>query len=546
AVRGKAAILHAISAPPGTRFFGHRKGHGWVALNMQAAGQFHFAEAVPALRRELERPFASAEVDYRLFDELEPKMAAAVALVDLGDTASAPALAALLASIETRPQSQWEDGVRALERLDPRAAQRYALEVLGRVTAESRAPAAGDIAAFDVRAENAISAVLPSLVEPSPAALAALDELWLARGGERGLEHDRSQHQTCKLLAARLRLGDTALRQALAPELATDLRTSRGVNCYSELIDLVFPGDDPAEVATLTFRHRYGGILRIAAAVRAAARAGRPDARLEAAGDELRRWLVAEDGTPGIAGGTSDTRYRWHEHGAHLVAKILLGDEAARRELVRRATEGGGDEAVAWDGVWHALRYDLAGAADLGAAMLEGLIDRAHARRFDVDYHHNDGSPEKVVLELARRGDARFALGLLAERFEPREAAVRALGRLRPAAACDIVAGGALRAQLPYDHQAVERAFWALSVLGDACRPTAARLARAADSPEDVRGMALELGAMVRDPGVQAYLDALGGEAPGGTGPFGTWPAEPSSWLRASLRRARLIHGDPQ
>ncbi|MCC6525896.1 MAG: hypothetical protein IT373_24830, partial [Polyangiaceae bacterium] len=28
AVRGKAAILHAISAPPGTRFFGHRKGHG--------------------------------------------------------------------------------------------------------------------------------------------------------------------------------------------------------------------------------------------------------------------------------------------------------------------------------------------------------------------------------------------------------------------------------------------------------------------------------------------------------------------------------------
>jgi hypothetical protein len=105
-----------------------------------------------------------------------------------------------------------------------------------------------------------------------------------------------------------------------------------------------------------------------------------------------------------------------------------------------------------------------------------------------------------VIDDLARRRDPRFALGLLDRSRYAREAALHHLARLRPTAACALVGEAAVAAE----RDAVEDAFWALAALGDACRPEMARLATSPSQPDAVRGMALELLAMMRDRQVPA------------------------------------------
>ena len=83
------------------------------------------------------------------------------------------------------------------------------------------------------------------------------------------------------------------------------------------------------------------------------------------------------------------------------------------------------------------------------------------------------------------------------------------VARLKPAAACDIVGAEAKRVSSSgFDGDAVDDAFWALTLLGDACRATMWRLLQDTKEPAAVRGMALEVLAMMRDARVSGLLES--------------------------------------
>jgi hypothetical protein len=128
----------------------------------------------------------------------------------------------------------------------------------------------------------------------------------------------------------------------------------------------------------------------------------------------------------------------------------------------------------------------------------------------------------RVVDELARRADPRFALGLLDREQTTREAALHYLARLRPEAACKLVGEAARDAE---EEEAIQDAFWALSALGDACQPTMQLLALDASGRPEVRGMAIEALAMMRHDSVPALVRRI----------------ERNDRARAAKERARII-----
>lgn len=512
--RGKPGIVRVVSAPPGTRWYDHGEGEDYRQENMRAAGAFNTREATRGLARALERPVPAGEVDYRVFETLDLKLTAARALADLEDRASAPRIVAFLREREGKPAPYpWRDALEPLQRLDPALAQAYANEVLGRV-AERASQGEQD--------EWLVREVLPFIVSPSTESLGALARLSPPLDG---LHSDGARHDACELLAARLRAGDSALRDELRPELDTDLRTSRAVYCYSEVIGLAFAGEDPDEVPALLLRHRYREIVHLLALMREREGRGVHDARNGVARQKIEAWLREQSGSPEIAAGQSDTRYDPIARAHHLVALSLLGDGRAKAELDALVADPKDDGVAPWIAAEHMLSLDLDGAADRAAERLGIAIKSL------TENHSTKLTPERGLMRvtehvrvidlMARRGDARFSLGLLDRQLDAREAALYYLARLRPPQACALVAQAAPEAE----EHAIQDAFWALSALGTECRPSMELLALDSSKPAEARGMAIELLAMMRAPLAAELSRAI----------------DRNDWARAAKERARII-----
>ena len=520
--RGRSGILRVVAAPPGTRWYWHSQGEDYRLDNMRAAGAFGMRQALGPLRRALDRAEPAGPTDWRTFEALDLRLTAARALADLGDRDSVPRVLALLRAREDKDTPYvWSDSLEPLARLDPAMGQAYAVEVLGRVAArQSKGPHDG----FLVRE------VLPYITAPSAEARAALERL---SSPIEQLTGDGARHSACELMAARLRAGDEALRRELAPELAVDLRTERGVYCYSELIGLVFPGQDPDEVDALTHRWRYDQIIALLARMRerdAQSNVAR-DPRFDAARAKLRAWLGERQSAPEIAGGRDDTRYQPEMRAKHLLALTLLGDARARADLDRLVEDPADEGTAPWVAAYGMLRLGLPGAEDRAAARLRLAITH-WTERHDTQITPRRGmvivtNHVRVVDELARRADPRFALGLLDREQTTREAALHYLARLRPEAACKLVGEAARDAE---EEETIQDAFWALSALGDACQPTMQLLALDESGRPEVRGMAIEALAMMRDGSVPGLVRRI----------------ERNDRARAAKERARIIFGSPE
>lgn len=516
--RGTERILRVVAAGPGARFGGGRDAHRTRWDNLLAAGMFDLRAAIPALRRELDRPIPPALEPNRVFDRLDEKLAAMRSLADLGDAAEAtPRVLGYLRAREARQWSGfWQEALETLGRLDPAAAQAYATEV---VLGASRRPAETD---FFLRA------VLPYFQRPSAEALDALSKLDAGTDG-----HSSRWHDACEILAARLRVGDEALKGALRPDLSGNLTTNRASVCYGQVIGAAFPGDDPDEVDTLLKRQRYGELLRLAGRARALAAAGPLDRRWAEAKQKMLGWLRAhrldtgadpvngvEVASGRITNGVPET------HAQHLVAMVLLGDAAALRDLHQLIDDPKNGGTGPWIAASLALRFDLPGAADHAAVRLRLGIEQTTAR-FSRDSWPRRGQLTitehgEVALALARRRDPRFTLGLLDRDGYTRDLTMHLIARDRTPEACEIVTRVARHAE----ERSIQQAFWAMSVLGDACREAMWRLIDDRTEPPEVKGMALEALAMTRDPRARGLLD----------------PRGPGDRISAARARARIIH----
>jgi hypothetical protein len=506
--RGGDGIVEVVQAPMGARFLHHAHAHSWRIDNLRALATHFDRRPLASVRRMLER--SVPDEGHEVFEALDLRFQATRALGDLGDASSAEAVVRGLREREDRSYSLlWIATFEALDRMAPRAAEDYAASVVERVS-RGRARPADEHAMGD---DGLLREALPRLRTPNAARLAVVQRLPKAE-------------EDCDVLAARLRLGDAALLAVLRAELATDLRTQRGVRCYSRLMPFAFPGEGPEEVPALLYRHRMESILRLIARARSAPPG---DARWGRALDELRRGLALRRNDPDVADDRRDDRHEPGKRALYLVALSALGDASAARELDVLYRDAREDGAAPWLAALEAMKLDLPGSVEGAVARLE-LAMAESTPTFSSDPTEHRGfvrvGPEaRVVLELARRGDARFVVGLLAKDRRVREMAAVELGRLRPKEACELVTRHAKNASA----EAVQDAFWALSMLGPVCLPEARTLYADLAQPAQVRGMALELRAMLRDPAVASQL----------TSP----PDDP---IRPARQRAAIIHAAPE
>jgi hypothetical protein len=295
-------------------------------------------------------------------------------------------------------------------------------------------------------------------------------------------------------MAARVRLGDHALRRSLAPELSTDLRTQRAVSCYSEVIAEVFPGASPDELEPLFLRQRTSALVRLVGEL-----TRERDPAREPTRQKIRDYLKRRAGDPDVSD-RSDRRFDVEEHALHLAMGAKLGDARAAAGL-RTLIRDEKDHSVGpWVAVIAALDLELEGAEELAVQRL--LL----ARSEHTERHSRESWPTRgdltisehgaVVERLAARGHDGFVLGLLDRQAFTRHVAAYHVARRKPQAACDLIA----RAADGAEHGAVLDAFWVLTVLGDACRPTFDRLLDAPKTPGWLRGAALEGRTMLRAP----------------------------------------------
>lgn len=516
--RGTAGVLRVVGAPPGSRFRGRPHPESWIEDNVRVAGAFALDDAKPALRRMLERKVPDSLEPWQKLERLRLRVSAANALADLGDTGSAPLVLAFLRERETLDfPGFWQDTLGALPRLDPTLAHHYAVEALERIGASS---------GHDTGEDNRLRHLLPLLSRADARTRSALEKVH----GEIDGKGTGSGHASCLVFAARIRAGDAVLRGELQKELATDLRTNRASVCYSQTIAAAFPGDDPDELPTLLFRHRYRELAGLVGTMARQERSGTKDARNDKTRAAIQAWLRQRASDPDIALDSSDRRYDAVARAHHLAIGAALGDAAAGKDLSALIADSDDAGVAPWIAAALALDLELPGAADQAVKRL--LI----ARTQQTERHSTESWTERgkvnvtehvaVIDRLAGRGDARFALGLLDRQVFAREATVHHVARLRPSAACKLVADAAAGAE----GKSVQDALWALSVLGGVCKPSFEKLWRDPAQPDAVRGMALEALAMVRDASISVEVErALSGDS-----------------IRPARERARIIVRSPE
>jgi hypothetical protein len=510
--RGTPGIARVSGAPPGSRFHGQPRLESWRQDNMQAAGVLALFSTKGLLRRQLERPIPEGIEAWQAGELRRSKHVAARALADLGDAASAPRVLMLLRSLEREGFHLWRDTLDSLGRLDPQLAQSYALELFERA-AERPEWLRGNPTLY--------TDLLPLISVSSPRALAVLRRI----SGMLTKDNVNLPHGSggCELVAARVRLGDADLRRELRTELGTgSLDTQRAVACYSALMPALYPGIEGAELPVLMHRLRYESILAFLESTRAGGSAAER-ARLLA-------WLRQRSSAPDVAGDRQRRDFVPDRRAMHLAALAALGDVQGKQKLAELITDPNDDGTAPWVAAYFALRLELERAAELAVERL--LIARhQHTRRHSSESWPRRGAlvitaHGRVLEELVRRRDDRFALGLLDRQAFTRSLTTAWLARKRPSSACKLVGDAAHRAS----PEAIDEAFWALSVLGQRCRATMQRLVADSSQPAAVRGMANEHLAMLRDQTVPANNRLLSTD----------------SRYAPTISRARIIHAAPE
>jgi hypothetical protein len=504
--RGMAGLLRVISAPPGARFWGHPYPESYRRDNIVPAGTFDVRGAIKPLRRILLRPLPAGIEGWEQSDLVNVKRDAAIALADMGHHASAPAVLDFVRLLEeVHDFNYYDEALDALGRLDPKLSHQHAVDVLERVLEE---PSEYD--------DFLVDAVLPFVSdEPSPEVLALLQRLSQRYG---------TGHLGCLIMGKRVRQGDAALVAEVRPHLETDLRSDLATNCYTQLVEAVAPGEDPSELDIIMHRQRWEALVDLLTAMK-----GKSEPRFDEARARLKAWLLAFTGPEHVF----DPTNVYHPSGynaLYLVALAHLGDEAARRSLLALIGDGKNEGTAPWIAAKRALVLDVRGASEAVGKLLRVGIERA-PRRYSADTWPRRGhlvitEEGELIDELARRGDDRYALGLLADNGYVREVAAYHLARKKNKSACELVGSAAKHAS----EDAVQWGFWALSILGKSCRKKMHRLAHDRQQPLAVRGMATEFLAMMRDESTLALARRRGKE----------------SAFNAALERAELIYHSPE
>lgn len=504
-IRARARLLSALAFPPGDPSSDAIDRARDAAVD---AVYFHLREAVPALRILLQplSPAAAPAGARPAHSRQALRAEAAYALAHLGDAASAPEIAALVADLEQHGGgSLWRDTLAALAVLDPAAASRYAIGFLGR---------ASDLRTSMPGGSDKLEALAHLRAEDRAAALPVLERL--AKAEERGYAPAH-----CKLMAARVRL-DGRLRDAVRRQLAAPYSGTWLAGCAEAVISQL--GVDP-EDATALVRHlgrddrgmdagvaniAYTRILELIAAMdaqSAGGAAGGPRAidaeRIRRARAELRRGLEERSRWPHVTS-PGHANYALHYVVLHTAALAGLGDAAARAKLLALVDDAADKSGAAWLAAHWALRLGLPGAADRAGALVQRGTGYVNSERRGFLYQ---GIRARVLAAYADRhpDDARWtALLLDADRNSlASEQALYRLSRRPPPGACDEVTTAARTAR----PEAVEHALLALAGLGAACRPQLERLAADTGATPEARGAALELAAALDAPGICRLLE---------------------------------------
>ena len=493
-VRGRVGIVRAIAAPPGTRFYGHPYDAGWRIDNMVAASLFDLVEAKRALRAVLARPVG----DMGSFEQTELRTSAAVALAELGDRESVPALVAWTQTLDSRTLGfQYRSAWHALERLDGAEAERYAVGMLRR--------------AVDGDLGNSVNADLlrpVAMITPrSGASALPLLRRLTASGSKVVFDGSTSG---CVLTAARLRLGDAELMPLAREQISTSLTDNLAVNCYSHWLPATV-GDDPADVDAMLHRRAYEPMLRFVQHVQARrAMSGGAAADWERGASRLLEGLTKGLKEPALGDRSRNDYYPTHR-AMHLAAMAGLGSSVARDLLFAMIDDAKDETDGGWVAGYWALRLGLRDA-DVRALRRLQLGMRTSTRQARLDF--TVGVPTtwrtRVLEELVRGSaadDARWTIALLDKEGPTREKAVFLLSRRKPEGACQTV----LEAAPGASEETVKQAFWALSILGAACWAPMSRAAGDPMLPVSVRGPAIVLLAMTRSPQARAMIDAVAG-----------------------------------
>lgn len=481
--RGKAGMLRVVGGPMLKRYRGEPQAFTTIIRHAAAAGVFNVRETLPAIRAKFERPIPDSLEPWMEAERLRLKVELSKVLADFGDRSLAPALRDFLVEREGKEfPGYWEDALESLTRLDPDLATEYAKEALERI-AKTKDPG--------VPEESRLRKLLPVLQKPDGAALSVLTRLHHRKDPK----EEGHSHEDCLLMQARIRSGDTTLAQAIAPDLAGNLLTQRGANCYSELIEVIFPGTSSAEVDTLLYRVRYESLLRLVIRMRQ-----EDSAEARKAKQKILAWLTERLQVPEIGGGAGDRRYNLEARAIHLALMVALGAKNQEKVLFDLIRDPADESTGPWLAVIAALDLGLAGAEEAAVERLR-LAHTHDTERFSRDSWPGRGDITvtehgQVVDRLVARNNEGFVLGLLDRQINTRHLTAYHLARKLPASACKTVVAAAQGAS----DDAIRDAFWVLTVLGDECRDEFEAAALSRQTTEDARSMAVEARAMLRTP----------------------------------------------
>jgi hypothetical protein len=493
-VRGRVGIVRTIGAPPGTRFYGHPYDAGWRIDNMVAASVFDLVEAKGALRAVLTRPVG----EMGSFERTELRTSAAVALAELGDRESVPALVAWVRALESRTLGfQYRSAWHALERLDGAEAETYAVGMLLR--------------AADGELGNRVNAdLLRSVATITPrSGVTVLPLLRRLTAPDSKVVFDGSSSR-CVLTAVRLRLGDAELMPLAREQISGSLTDNLAANCYSHWLPVTV-GNDPADVEAMLHRRAYEPMLRFVQHVQARrAMSGGAGADWERGASRLLEGLTKGLEEPALGDRSRNDYYPTHR-AMHLAAMAGLGSSVARDLLFAMVEDAKDETDGGWVAGYWALRLGLRGADARVLRRLQlGMKTSTRQGRLDFTVGVPTTWRTRVLEELVRVlpvDDARWTIALLDKESPTREKAVFLLSRRKPEGACQTV----LEAARGASEETVKQAFWALSVLGAACWTPMSSAAGDPMLPASVRGPAIVLLAMTRSPQARARMEAVAG-----------------------------------
>jgi hypothetical protein len=466
------------------------------------AAYFRIDAAIVPLRSMLALPMPAGAKDTHAEMEVHELWAeAAYALAELDDRASVEAIAARVREFETEGHGTlWEDTLAALTRLSPARASTYAIDFLGRLElADLRMSMPGG--------SSQLVALAPILLAKDRAALPELRRLTGNDDATPGFESKvplDDSHARCRFMAARLALGEQPLVDRVRKTFAGSYSGTMVATCDNALMSTF--GGDPADVGIL-LRHlgrddlgfdagmslvAYDRILALIAELSRREAAGETKAVARARA-QLRKGLVERSGYPHVAQ-PGHTNFGTHFVALHHAAQAGLGD-ADSLAIVRamilddRDRSGVGDLAAL-----RALQVGLPGAVDDAAARLALDVAFVNDERSGI---FEDVRP-RLVEALRRRApdDPRWTVALVDAELDVREPAMHAVSRHAPTGTCDAV----IAASTAATDRGIDDGFLVLTTIPGGCEAAFEPLARDAQQPAKIRGMALEALAILGSP----------------------------------------------